>query len=289
VIGRPLGVALVSTLLTAACVAVGAKVALAECSTNFLTGKTTCLLFAPPRPAKFVSLGDGRTSSFEWVQTPFEMDPEARLRSEFCARTVSDGLTTTVEYGDTPVVFLRNALTGEQVIAPHVICLFPGDPAPDPPPPPPSGSEFVEAARAALTTQAALNPRQEIGGLTGLDTWMWCDEPGQVEVGVALRGWIAEATMDPVGFRWAVGGVASGSFDASRCGSEDAPAASWMPETKGSYSIVLTSTWAGSWTLSYQGVDAGVFPLGPYDFATAATPYRVGEYRGALTPPGTEQ
>ena len=105
------------------------------------------------------------------------------------------------------MVFLRNALTGEQVIAPHLICLFPGDPAPDPPPPPPSQAEFVEAARAALTTQTSVNPSPEIGGLTGLDTWMWCDDPGEVQVGVALRGWTAEATMDPVGFKWAVGGV----------------------------------------------------------------------------------
>ncbi|MFT3852007.1 MAG: hypothetical protein QM733_04610 [Ilumatobacteraceae bacterium] len=262
---------------------------MAECTTDPITRVTKCLLFTPPRPAKLLKLGDGRTSSFEWVQTPFEMDAETRARSDFCARTVSDGLTTTIQYGDTPVVFLRNALTGTQVIAPHLICLFPGDPAPQPPPPPPSSAEFVEAARAVLTTQADLNPRQEIGGLTGLDTWMWCDEPGEVQVDVALRGWTAEATMDAVGFAWAVSGVADQALTAGHCGSEASPAATWMPETKGSYEIVLTSTWAGSWQLAYQGVDAGVFPLGPVDFATPPLAYAVGEYRGVLTPPGADQ
>src|SRR4029077_7237892 len=129
---------------------------------------------------------------------------------------------------------------------PHMICLFPGDPAPDPPPAPPSGAEFVEAARAALPTQSAVNPRPEVGGLTGLETWMWCDDPGEVQVGVALRGWTAEAAMDPVAFKWAVGGVSRATFDERGCGSEESPAASWMPETKGSYDIVLASTWAGS-------------------------------------------
>ena len=286
---RLLGVALVSALAAAACVIASAKTALAECSTNFLTGKTTCLLFAPARPARLLRLGDGLTSSFEWVQVPFEMDLETRATSDFCARHTSDGLTTTVEFGDTPIVFLRNALTGEQVIPPHLICLFPGDPGPDPPPAPPSQTEFVEAARAALTTRSVMSPRQEIGGLTGLDTWMWCDDPSEVQVGVSLRGWTAAATMDSVGYHWAVEGVTGHTFDADRCGSENSPAASWMPETKGSYSIDLTSTWAGSWTLSYQGVDAGVFPLGPFDFATGPVAYGVGEYRGVLTPPEAEQ
>ena len=67
-----------------------------------------------------------------------------------------------------------------------------------PPPPPPSEAEFVEAARALLTVSTSLNPRPDIGGLTGLDTWLWCDDPGTVTVGVALRGWTASATMDAV-------------------------------------------------------------------------------------------
>ena len=61
-----------------------------------------------------------------------------------------------------------------------------------------------------------------------------------------------------------------------------------MPETMGPYSVTLTSTWAGTWTLAYNGLPAGDFPLGPFSFAAAAVPYPVDEYRGVLTPPGVE-
>ena len=62
-----------------------------------------------------------------------------------------------------------------------------------------------------------------------------------------------------------------------------------MPETMGPYSVTLTSTWAGTWTLAYNGFPAGTFPLGPFDFAAPAVAYPVGEYRGVLTPPDGEQ
>ena len=162
------------------------------------------------------------------------------------------------------------------------------DPQLAPPPPPPTEAEFVEAARKALTVQTSLNPRPEIGGLTGLDTWLWCEDPGTVSVGVALRGWTAEATMQAVEFSWAIGGTASAGFTASGCGSEPDPAATWMPETKGPYSVTLTSTWAGTWVLSYNGFPGGSFPLGPVEFAAPTVPYPVSEYRGRLTSPGGE-
>ena len=68
-------------------------------------------------------------------------------------------------------------------------------------------------------------------------------------------------------YAWSIGGTASASFAAGSCGSEASPAASWMPETMGPYSVTLTSTWAGTWTLAYNGFPAGTFPLGPFDFA----------------------
>ena len=167
--------------------------------------------------------------------------------------------------------------------------MFPEDPNPAPPPPPPSPAEFVEAARAVLTVQTSLSPRVEIGGLTGLDTWLWCEDPGVLEVGVALRGWTATATMQAVQHAWAISGTASAGFTSSSCGSEGSPAASWMPETKGPYSVTLTSTWAGDWTLAYNGFPAGTFPLGPFDFAAPTVPYPVDEYRGRLTSPEGEE
>ena len=128
----------------------------------------------------------------------------------------------------------------------------------------------------------------EIGGLTGLDTWLWCDHPSTVQVGVSLRGWTAAATMNAVGYRWSIHGVDSASFSASSCGSEAAPAGTWMPERLGPYSVTLTSSWSGSWTLSYNGVALGSYALGPFDFAAEPLAYPVDEYRGVLTPPGSE-
>ncbi len=222
------------------------------------------------------------------MQLPLPADPETQARTGYCTRTVADGLTTTFEFGNVYAVWLENAATGEHVTSPRSVCLFPEDPNPTPPPPPPSPAEFVEAARTVLTVQTSLSPRTEIGGLTGLDTWLWCEDPGDLEVGVALRGWTATATMQAVQHAWAIGGTASAGFTSASCGSEASPAASWMPETKGPYSVTLTSTWAGDWTLAYNGLPAGTFPLGPFDFAAPTVPYPVSEYRGRLTSPGGE-
>jgi hypothetical protein len=214
---------------------------------------------------------------------PFEITDNAD-----CRRDTVDGATTTATYGNYYVVQLRTA-AGVPVTDGSAVCVFDGaDPQLAPPPPPPTEAEFVEAARKALTVQTSLSPRPEIGGLTGLDTWLWCEDPGTVSIGVSLRGWTAEATMQAVEFSWAVGGTASARFTTSGCGSEPDPAATWMPETKGPYSVMLTSTWAGTWVLSYNGFPGGSFSLGPVEFAAPTVPYPVSEYRGRLTSPGGE-
>jgi hypothetical protein len=225
---------------------------------------------------------------FVWVQISFPIDAETQARTGYCARTVVEGLTETAEFGNRYAVWLENAATGVRVTPPRAVCLFPEDPNTAPPPPPPSPAEFVEAARVVLTVQTALSPRAEIGGLTGLDTWLWCADPGVLEVGVALRGWTATATMQAVQHAWAISGTASAGFTSGSCGSEGSPAASWMPETKGPHTITLTSTWAGDWTLAYNGFPAGTFPLGPFDFAAPTVQYPVDEYRGRLTSPEGE-
>jgi hypothetical protein len=265
--------------------------AAAECKTDELTRVTTCRLYLAPEATRATPIGDGRTSAFVWWSifwynagdNPFELSDNA-----YCRRDAVDGLTTTYTFGNVYLVQLRT-MAGLAVTQPRTVCVFEGsDSQLQPPPPPPSEAEFVEAARRALTVQTSLNPRVEIGGLTGLDTWLWCDDPGEVNVGVALRGWTAEATVDPVQFKWAIGGTASAGFHADGCGSEANPAASWMPETMGPYTVALTLTWAGTWTLSYNGFLGGVFPLGPFDFAAPAIAYPVDEYRGVLTPPNTD-
>jgi hypothetical protein len=224
-------------------------------------------------------------SAFVWVQLWMPVDPETQARTRYCTRDTVEGNTTTVELGNTYAVWLENAVTGIRVTETRMICLFREDPDPQPPPPPPTEAEFVAAAKRVVTTQTSLNPRPSIGGLTGLDTWLWCVDPGAVQVGVALRGWTAEATVESIQYAWSIAGTDSAERSAEACGSEESPAATWMPETMGPYSVTLTSTWAGTWELAYLGEPAGVFPLGPYDFAAPTVPYPVGEYRGSLTPP----
>lgn len=272
---------------------VGGDSVAAECRTSEFTGLTTCRLDAPRAPNRTVAIGNPRSAAFVWISyfwynaggNPFELYDNSE-----CRRTEVVGDTTTYTYGNYYVTFLRNIATGAPVYEPDAVCVFDGDdPALQPPPPPPTEAEFVEAARAVLTVDTSLNPRVEIGGLTGLDTWLWCDDPGEVEVGVALRGWTATATMVAVQHQWSIGGTASASSTSDSCGSEASPAGTWMPETMGPYSVTLTSTWAGTWTLAYNGLPAGTFPLGPFDFAAPTVPYPVSEYRGVLTPPEGEQ
>jgi len=263
----------------------------AECRVDELSGVTTCWLSVPPSPNRATPVGDGRTSAFVWWSillysggyNPFNPYGESD-----CRRESVSGATTTYTFGNVYAVQLRTT-DGAQVTPYRAVCVFEGtDPQLAPPPPPPTEAEFVEAARKALTVQTSLSPRPEIGGLTGLDTWLWCEDPGTVSIGVALRGWTAEASMQAVEFSWAVDGTAAAGFTASGCGSEPDPAATWMPETKGPYSVTLTSTWAGTWVLSYNGFPGGSFPLGPVEFAAPTVPYPVSEYRGRLTSPGGE-
>jgi len=283
-----------SILVSVYVAALGARSerALAECRLDEGTGIATCRLFAPRVPDRATPIGGGRTPAFVWWSTffynagnnPFGLDDNA-----YCRRESALGLTTTYTFGNVYAVQLRTA-AGAPVTPARSVCVFDGSESGlQPPPPPPTEAEFVEAARQALTVMTSLNPRVEIGGLTGLDTWLWCDDPGTVDVAVALRGWTAQASMTAVQYAWAIGGTASAALTASSCGSEASPAASWMPETMGPYSVTLTSTWAGTWTLAYNGFPAGSSALGPFDFAAPTVPYPVGEYRGVLTPPDSEQ
>jgi hypothetical protein len=57
----------------------------------------------------------------------------------------------------------------------------------------------------------------------------------------------------------------------------------WTPEATDQYQVALTTTWAGSWDLTWNGIPMGTFPLGPATFTSPGQPYPVDEYRGELT------
>jgi hypothetical protein len=266
------------------------RVATAEtvCELDPITREQRCYVRADPTPTEIVTLGGGGVGArlpLQWIRFFFATADDVRVFPSgptICVTRDSTG--NLVEVGAWYWVSLINTETGEQLFI-DSICVMPGEPPPAPPPPPPTEGEFREAAEALLRLDTLLNPRAEFGGITGVETWLWCVDPGAVPVSVGpLRGWTASASMSPVEFYWRVDGVESWSASASSCGSESDPPATWMPETMGDYSVTGGATWAGTWTLSWNGIPLGTFVLGPFDFDSAPVAYPVDEFVGELEP-----
>lgn len=249
------------------------------------TRTVKCIVMIVPAPPVVVSLnlgGEGARLPLEWRRGIWATPAELISRGKGCQREEGADKVVGVIY----LTLLVNTDTSETLSFEYE-CVFPGDPLPQPPPPPPSLAEFLEAADLVLVADADVSPDPAWGGITGLETWLWCQDPGELEVGVSLRGWSAAATMRPVQYQWTVDGPEKVTFNATACGTEEKPGATWTPETKGSYEIGLSATWAGSWALTYAGVPMGVFVLGPVDVDAAPAAYPVGEYVGVLTDGGT--
>jgi hypothetical protein len=270
--------AAVVSLTLALAVGAGADVVRADekrCVLDQVSGVLTCSLIASPAPPKRVRLSV--EFPLEWVRVPFDVD-ELIARGVGCVRNVA-GIR---EVGAGYAVALNNTVTLEQLYLAYV-CSWPGEPPPEPPPPPPTSAEFVSANTRVLTLEPVISPPRSIGGLTGLDSWLWCTDPGPIGTGVALRGWTANGEVELVQIGWEVGGLDGLAETRRLCGSEEAPSATWTPETMGEYAVTLTAVWAGAWSLTWNGIPMGTFPLGPLRLTASPVPYPVDEYRGELT------
>jgi hypothetical protein len=245
------------------------------CNLDPDTGELKCVLVASPVPAVTVRLTVDLP--LEWSRIPLNVD-ELISRGHGCTRS-NAGVT---EIGVGYVITLTNVATAEQLYLRYV-CTWPGDQPPTPPPAPPTMAEFVAANANAMKLQPVLSPSSAIGGLTGLDSWLWCSDPGPVSAAVTLRGWTASGAVNVVQVGWLVDGVNGVARTTSSCGSEAAPSLTWTPQAAGQYSVTLTTVWAGSWDLSFGGAAMGTFPLGPIRLTGPVEPYPVGEYRGELT------
>ena len=245
------------------------------CILDPVSGLLQCTLVASPAPPVKVRLSVDLP--FEWFRSPLNVG-ELIARGIGCVRSVA-GVT---EIGVGYVIALNNVVTGQQLYLRYV-CTWPGDPPPTPPPPPPSLAELVNANAQALTLEPALSPARSIGGLTGLASWLWCNDPGPVGTGVTLRGWTASGAVQLVQLGWEVDGSHGVAETSTSCGSQETPSVTWTPQTKGNYSVLLIAVWAGSWDLSWNGIPMGTFPLGPISLTAPAQPYPVDEYRGELT------
>jgi hypothetical protein len=263
-------------LLAAALLATYAGRARADTKTCELdpdTGLLKCTIVAQPLPPRVVDYPD---VPLQWTRYAW-VDPDAATRG-FCTRSVEGILEIGVVY----VVQLVNTQTGEQLYV-NGISTFPDEDPPQPPPPPPTPAELIDDVGWALTLPPVLSPSSSVGGLTGLESWLWCADPGTVPVGVSLRGWTAAAEVEVVQLEWTIDGPSGTTVTSTSCGAEADPSVRWTPETMGEHSISLTADWAGVWELTWNGVPMGSFPLGPVPLTAPATPYLVDEYRGELT------
>lgn len=207
-----------------------------------------------------------------------------------CIRNEVVGGVPTEIIGVPWFVVLFNTDTGV-TISITATCEFPGQTPPQPPPPPPTPDEFIEEARELLLVDFELSPRPEFAGITGVDTWFWCDTPATVSIPpLELRGWTVSAEMDALTYSWSVEGPGDGgSTTVDDCGVEpdvegdgDGAAWIWQPQTLGEYNVDFVVTWFGGWTLEWNGTNTGTFPLGPVDVAADPTIYPVDEYVGVL-------
>lgn len=122
---------------------------------------------------------------------------------------------------------------------------------PPPPPPPPTLAEITQVVRAEiLVPDVKVNPSAE--GVTGLETWLWYEGQQEVTVSTGIRGYRVTATMRPTRFYWDTGD--GGALrESSVPGSETAPAATWIYDTKAPYRVRLQVVWDGTWSFSGPG------------------------------------
>ena len=245
------------------------------CSTDPHTSKTVCMVVAAP--AYSVTLAG---STLRWAR----VDGLTRF-GQTCQRVLPDG---TIEIGVSWYVTLVDTTTSALVYG-RTFCQWTNDPVPSPPPDPPSPGEFADAARKALLVEPLSAPSAAFGGITGLDTWLWCEHPAQVQVSVSLRGWTAQADVALTSVSFTTAGTEDATtgdgspYRPSTCGSSTRPAALWLPDRKGGHSIVLAATWAGAWTLSFNGqFTTAPLPLGPVVLTSPTVAYSVREVRGLL-------
>jgi len=151
------------------------------------------------------------------------------------------------------------------------------------PPALPAVPSIGEIWRAALRQipppKIGINPRPT--GLTGLDTWLWYEGPEELQVSTSIGPWTVTGTarVQDVVFEMGEGRTAR----ADRAGSEADPAARYVYETKGRYSIVAMARWGADFVLTGPGLPPRPTPMG-VAVLRSSEDYPVQEVRGLLVP-----
>lgn len=128
------------------------------------------------------------------------------------------------------------------------------EPAPLPPRP-----EEIWSVVPVPTPGFGINPG--IRGLTGLDSYLWDSQGNAPVVATAtIRGYTTTATAVPTHWEWRMWEegdtpnvnpypVVSASFPGTR----EAPAATYMYETVGDYTLTMSVTWSGTYSFTAPG------------------------------------
>ena len=154
------------------------------------------------------------------------------------------------------------------------------------PPPPPRPEEVWNIVPIPLPT-VGINPG--INGLTGLASYLWDPRgDGALTATATIRGYTTTATAVPSRWQWRMwqeGDTPNVNpppiMTATTSGSRDAPAATYMYETNGDYTLTLTVTWSGTYTFTAPGGGAPqTVDLGTTS-RSSTRPYHVIEIRGA--------
>lgn len=152
----------------------------------------------------------------------------------------------------------------------------PGDPAPIPAPP-----TLEEILDRTPIPQAQIVASPSARGLTGLESWFWAVDPGDVDALATIRGWTASGSVSPTNWSWVTGD--GGTYTSSGPGSAEDPAVRHTYETTDVWPVRLQVSWSGSWTISGYGTE---FTMSDLSTDTAGTlDYLVIEVRGVLDEP----
>ena len=207
-----------------------------------------------------------------------------------CRRERETATEIIVTHGAIWLVQVINSDTGE-LLAPYVYCEYPGDDPPQPPPMPQPPSEVDNDTQQLLALEIETNPPGDgFGGLTQLDTWLWCNDPGTINVEARTSRSIATAQVHLTNLTWTITGPSGTETHTSTdCGTEPKPsgtgdgaATAWKPTRTGDHLITLDATWNGTWTAQlyldrYGWLTAGPFPLTPLTITNAPLTYPVTE------------
>lgn len=144
------------------------------------------------------------------------------------------------------------------------------------PPPPPTAAE-IRGLADAPAPEINLAPASR--GVTGVPTRLWGASDAGFTVGpLSLRGWSITGTATPTNWSWSTG--TGHTLSSSTPGSSDSPAATFVYESKGTFTVETSVSYQGDFTV-----------VGPYGVTISASvgsievtdsePYDVIEVRAA--------